>query len=195
MQDFPRGAALAGQVALALAWVVAYLLWSRAYFRRLDPVGIAFALFAGVCWAAYILLSGRVGAATPGLAGLAAAATVAGVLLLPVGVASAGTALLEPGLLALGAAVGLLSAAVPYGLELVALRTLPAAVFAVLMSLEPAVGALAGFVVLRERLAPAEIAGVLLVCVASVAVARTAPAARPEPVSRRRPPRASRPAR
>ena len=162
---------------------------------RLDPVGVVFALFAGVCWAAYILLSGRVGAATPGLAGLAAAATVAGVLLLPVGIASAGAALLDPGLLALGAAVGLLSAAVPYGLELVALRTLPAAVFAVLMSLEPAVGALAGFVVLRERLTPAEIAGVLLVCVASVAVTRTASAAPSQPLSRRGRPRASRPAR
>ncbi len=168
----------------------------------LDPVGVAFALFAGVCWAGYILLSGRVGAATPGLAGLAAAATVAGVLLLPVGIATAGAALLDPGLLALGAAVGLLSAAVPYGLELVALRTLPAAVFAVLMSLEPAVGALAGFAVLRERLAPTELAGVLLVCVASVAATRTAaspspasPAPRPGRLSRWTRSRAPRPAR
>jgi inner membrane transporter RhtA len=143
---------------------------------RLDPAGAAFALGAGVCWAAYILLSRRVGAATPGLAGLAAAATVAGVLLAPLGVATAGERLADPGLLALGAAVGLLSAAVPYGLELVALRTLPAAVFAVLMSLEPAVGALAGFAVLRERLTPAEVAGVLLVCVASVAATRARPA-------------------
>ena len=140
---------------------------------HLDPAGIAFALVAGVLWAGYILLSRRVGAATPGLAGLAGAATVAGVLLLPIGIATAGARLADPVPLALGAAVGLLSAAVPYGLELVALRTLPAATFAVLMSLEPAVGALAGFAVLRERLSLAEIAGVLLVCVASVAATRS----------------------
>jgi inner membrane transporter RhtA len=140
---------------------------------RLDVAGIGFALAAGVLWAGYILLSRRVGAATPGLAGLAGAATVAGVLLLPVGIATAGGRLADPVPLALGAAVGLLSAAVPYGLELVALRTLPAATFAVLMSLEPAVGALAGFAVLRERLTLAEIAGVLLVCVASVAATRS----------------------
>jgi inner membrane transporter RhtA len=139
---------------------------------RLDVVGIGFALAAGVLWAGYILLSRRVGAATPGLAGLAGAATVAAVLLLPVGVATAGARLADPVPLALGTAVGLLSAAVPYGLELVALRTLSAATFAVLMSLEPAVGALAGFAVLRERLPLAEIAGVLLVCVASVAATR-----------------------
>ena len=141
--------------------------------RAPRPSGIVFALVAGVLWAGYILLSRRVGAATPGLAGLAGAATVAGVLLLPVGIATAGARLADPVPLALGAAVGLLSAAVPYGLELVALRTLPAATFAVLMSLEPAVGALAGFAVLRERLSLAEIAGVLLVCVASVAATRS----------------------
>ena len=140
---------------------------------RLDVAGMALALAAGVLWAGYILLSRRVGAATPGLAGIAGAATVAGVLLLPVGIASAGARLADPVPLALGAAVGLLSAAVPYGLELVALRTLSAATFAVLMSLEPAVGALAGFAVLRERLTLAEIAGVLLVCVASVAATRS----------------------
>ena len=140
---------------------------------HLDVAGIVFALIAGVLWAGYILLSRRVGAATPGLAALAGAATVAGVLLLPVGIATAGARLADPVPLALGAAVGLLSAAVPYGLELVALRTLPAATFAVLMSLEPAVGALAGFAVLRERLSLAEIAGVLLVCVASVAATRS----------------------
>ena len=140
---------------------------------RLDVAGMALALAAGVLWAGYILLSRRVGAATPGLAGIAGAATVAGVLLLPVGIASAGARLADPVPLALGAAVGLLSAAVPYGLELVALRTLSAATFAVLMSLEPAVGALAGFAVLREQLTVAEIAGVLLVCVASVAATRS----------------------
>jgi inner membrane transporter RhtA len=178
----PLGVALAGARrvrelgAAALAAVAVLLLTGGAGLTgagRLDVAGIGFALAAGVLWAGYILLSRRVGAATPGLAGLAGAATVAGVLLLPVGIATAGARLADPVPLALGAAVGLLSAAVPYGLELVALRSLPAATFAVLMSLEPAVGALAGFAVLRERLTLAEIAGVLLVCVASVAATRS----------------------
>jgi inner membrane transporter RhtA len=177
----PLAVALAGArrardlVAAAAAGLAVLLLTGGGLGgSRLDPAGIGFALVAGLCWAAYILLSRRVGAATPGLAGLAAAATVAGVLLAPLGIRTAGAELLDPGLLALGAAVGLLSAAVPYGLELVALRTLPASAFAVLMSLEPAVGALAGFAVLRERLTVVEIAGVLLVCLASVAVTRSA---------------------
>ena len=163
------GAAVLAAVAVLLLTGGAGLTSGDA---RLDPAGIGLALVAGVCWAAYIVLSGRVGAATPGLAGIAAAATVAGVLLLPVGIATAGARLLEPGALAVGAGVGLLSAALPYGLELVALRTLPAGTFAVLMSLEPAVGAVTGFAVLHERLAPAEITGVLLVCVASIAATR-----------------------
>lgn len=178
----PLAVALAGARRLrefgaaALAAVAVLLLTGGAGVlgdSRLDPVGIGFALVAGVCWAGYILLSRRVGAATPGLAGLAGAATVAGILLLPVGAVTAGTALIEPHALALGAAVGLLSAAVPYGLELVALRTLPATTFAVLMSLEPAVGALAGFALLHEHLTVAEIAGVLGVCAASVTATRS----------------------
>jgi inner membrane transporter RhtA len=178
----PLAVALAGArrarelVAAALAAVAVLLLTGGAGLTggtRLDPVGVGFALGAGVCWAGYILLSRRVAAATPGLAGLAAAATVAGILLLPVGALTAGTLLVEPRILALGAAVGLLSAAVPYGLENIALRSLPAATFAVLMSLEPAAGALAGFALLHEKLTLAELAGVLLVCAASAAATRT----------------------
>jgi inner membrane transporter RhtA len=177
----PLAVALAGARRLrelgaaALAAVAVLLLTGTGFTGggRLDVTGIGFALAAGVLWAGYILLSRRVGAATPGLAGLAGAATVAGVLLLPIGIATAGARLADPVPLALGAAVGLLSAAVPYGLELVALRSLSAATFAVLMSLEPAVGALAGFAVLRERLTLAEIVGVLLVCVASVAATKS----------------------
>jgi inner membrane transporter RhtA len=147
--------------AAALAAVAVLLLTGGTGFAGggpLDVGGVGFALAAGVLWAGYILLSRRVGAATPGLAGLAGAATVAAVLLLPVGIATAGARLADPVPLALGAAVGLLSAAVPYGLELVALRTLTAATFAVL----------------RERLTFAEVAGVLLVCVASVTATRSA---------------------
>ncbi len=184
----PLALALAGarrlrELGAAVSAAVAVLLLTGGGLvggTRLDPAGVGFALVAGACWAGYILLSRRVGAATPGLAGLAAAASVAGILLLPVGAVTAGTRLLEPQALALGAAVGLLSAALPYGLELVALRTLPAATFAVLMSLEPAVGALAGFAVLHEHLTLTEAAGVLLVCAASVTAARSP---RPTPVA------------
>ena len=81
----------------------------------LDPLGVAFALTTAACWAGYIVLSQRVGAVLPSLQGLALAITVGAVLVLPVGVATAGRALLRPDLLAMGAAVGLLSSAVPLG--------------------------------------------------------------------------------
>jgi inner membrane transporter RhtA len=144
----------------------------------LDPLGVLLAAVAGGCWAAYILLSQRVGAAVPGVHGLAVAMAVGTVALLPVGVASAGGRLLEPHLLAAGAAVGLLSSAVPYTLELAALRSLAASTFGVLMSLEPAVAALAGFVLLGERLRTAQLVAVGCVCAASAGATWSAAAAR-----------------
>ena len=95
---------------------------------------------------------------------------VAGVVLIPVGVADAGSALLEPELLALGAAVAMLSSAIPYSLELEALRRMPKRVFGVLMSLDPAMAALAGFVVLGQDLGVRELVAIGLVVVASVGV-------------------------
>jgi inner membrane transporter RhtA len=92
-------------------------------------------------------------------------------LLLPVGVADAGADLLVPWILAAGAAVALLSSALPYSLEMEALRRMPAGVFGVLMSLEPAVAALAGFVVLGEDLVPRELVAILLVVAASAGAA------------------------
>ena len=147
----------------------------------LDPLGVAFALTAAACWAGYIVLSQRVGAVLPSLQGLALAITVGAVLALPVGVATAGRALLRPDLLAMGAAVGLLSSAVPWGLEFVALRSLSRAAFGVLMSIEPALAALAGFVLLHERLTPPQLVGMVLICAASAgaAVQGSTPAAEP----------------
>src|SRR5674536_135727 len=110
--------------------------------------GVAFALVAGAGWAAYILTSQRVGRAFPGASALALA--VATMALLPFGVVGGGLTLLDPRVLAIGFAVAMLSSAVPYSLELTALRRLPASAFGVLMSLEPAMAALAGFVVLGE---------------------------------------------
>ena len=158
-------------VALAAAGIV---LLSGLGGGGLDTLGVALALLAGGFWAAYILLSARVGQAFPGGAGLTLAMVVAAVPLAPVGIADAGADLLVPWVLAVGAAVGIMSSAIPYMLELEALRRLPAGVFGVLMSLEPAVGALAGYIVLDEELATREVAAILLVVAASAGAARGA---------------------
>ena len=147
-----------------------------------DTTGVVLALVAGLCWAAYILLSQRAGRAFPGGTGLAIAMSFGAVLLVPVGVGGAGADLLDPGLLAAGAAVAVLSSAVPYSLELEALRRLPAHVFGVLMSLEPGVAALVGFAVLGEVLGAREVVAIVLVVAASVGASRAATAAAPRDV-------------
>lgn len=141
---------------------------------RLDPLGVVFALGAAVSWAGYILASARVGAAFPRLDGLALAMTVGAVIALPFGVLDAGAALLRVDLLALGAAVAVLSSTIPYALELVALRRLPASAFAILMSLAPATAALAGFVLLGQQLSWLELVGIALVITASIGAVRAA---------------------
>jgi len=167
-------------VLLAGAGVV--LLTRAGGGGALNPAGLALAAFAGVCWAGYILLGKRLGRSFSGHDGLALATAVGAVLLLPVGVAQGGRALLDWRVLAVGVAVGLLSSAIPYSLELEALRWLPARVFGVFMSLEPAVAALAGFVILGEHLLGREVAAIALVSVASAGAAladqRAAAAAR-----------------
>jgi len=140
----------------------------------LDGLGVALALTAGAFWAAYILLAARVGQVFPGGDGLALAMLVAVVPLVPLGIADGGSDLLVVGVLAVGFAVAMLSSAIPYTLELEALRRMPANVFGVLMSLEPAVAATAGFIVLGENLAAREIVAILLVVAASAGAARGA---------------------
>ncbi len=135
--------------------------------------GAGFALLAGGAWAAYILLSARTGALWPGLDGLAVASLVATVLLAPAALGSAGEALVDPRILAVGAAVGLLSSVIPYSCEMVALRRLPPPVFSILMSLEPAVAALAGIVVLGEFLSGTQWLAMACVVVASVGATRS----------------------
>jgi inner membrane transporter RhtA len=133
----------------------------------LDPVGVAFALLAGCRWACYILLSARTGSAFPGGTGLVIALCVGTLVLFPFGITGAGYALLDPKLLLAGFGVAMLSSAIPYWLDLEALRKLPARIFGVLMSLEPAVAALAGLVVLGERLEMRAVAAVLFVTIAA----------------------------
>jgi inner membrane transporter RhtA len=135
---------------------------------------VALALLAGGFWAAYILLAVRVGSVFPGASGLALAMVAGAVMLVPVGLADAGSDLLVPGVLAVALAVAILSSAIPYSLEMEALRRMPAGVFGVMMSIEPAVAALAGFIVLDEGLATRELVAILLVVAASAGAARNA---------------------
>jgi inner membrane transporter RhtA len=130
----------------------------------LDTVGVAFAVAAGGLWVGYILLSARVGAVFPGGTGLAIAMAFGALVTLPFGL---DPDLLQPELLAAGAAIALASSVIPYSLEMEALRRIPARVFGVLMSLEPAVAALAGLVVLGQALAVDEWMAIGLVVVAS----------------------------
>ncbi len=139
---------------------------------ELDIVGIAFALLAGACWAAYILLAARTGRRWPGLDGLAMASVVASVLLAPLAVPTGGSDLLDPRILLLGAAVGLLSSVIPYSADTIALRSLRPDVFSILMSLEPAAAALAGMLLLQEYLSPLQWVAVAAVTAASIGATR-----------------------
>jgi len=157
--------------ALALAGVVAL---GGGGWDRLDLWGVLFALGAAVSWALYILASVRVGAAFPRLDGLALAMTFGAVLALPFGITDAGAALLRWDILALGAAVAVLSSTIPYALGREALRRLPASAFAIPMSLAPATAALAGLVLLGQRLTVLEVLGMGLVIAASIGAVRAA---------------------
>ncbi len=171
----PLGVAVAGSrrmldllwVALAAAGILLLAPLGALGGMDLDPVGVAFALLAGCLWAAYILLSARTGSVFAGGTGLVIALCVGTVVLSPFGIAGAGQALLDPKLMLAGFGVAMLSSAIPFSLELEALRKIPARVFGVLMSLEPAVAALAGLVVLGERLEPRAVVAILFVTVAA----------------------------
>ncbi|MGI8859838.1 MAG: EamA family transporter [Rubrobacteraceae bacterium] len=176
----PLGVAVAGSrrlldllwVALAAAGILLLAPLGILGDVDLDPVGVAFAVLAGCLWAAYILLSVRMGQVFPGGTGLVIAMCVGTIVLLPVGVAGAGPALLDPKLLLAGFAIAVLSSAIPYSFEMAALRRLPARVFGVLMSLDPAVAALVGFLVLGEQLGPRALAAVALVTLAAAGASR-----------------------
>ncbi|MDT9692287.1 EamA family transporter [Streptomyces sp. P9(2023)] len=140
---------------------------------RLDPVGVGFALAAGAMWATYIVFSARTGRRFPQADGLALAMAFGAVLSLPFGLVEAGGKLLVPSTIALGLAVALMSSVLPYTLELLALRRLPAPTFAILMSLEPAIAATAGFLVLSQGLSLVDALAIALVIAASMGAVRT----------------------
>ena len=168
--------------ALDLVWVACasagVLLLTRPSGSA-SAAGIAFALLAGGFWAVYILLSARVGRVFPGGRGLALAMAVAAALMVVPGTAAAGGDLLDPGAAAVGAAAGVLSSVIPYSLELEALRRIAVGTFGVLMSIEPAVAALIGFVALGQDLAAIEVVGIALGVVASAGVLGLSPTEAP----------------
>ena len=138
-----------GWVVLAAAGVA---LLTQGGHGHLNLTGVLFAGLAGACWAAYIVLSSATGRRFPGSAGLAIAMVVAAVLITPPAILAGGKAMFRPAVLATGAAVGILSSVIPYRLELEALRRMPTRLFGVWMSLEPAVAALIGLVMLGQHL-------------------------------------------
>jgi inner membrane transporter RhtA len=149
------------------------LLPLRAGVGALDPAGVAYAAGAAFCWALYIVF-GKRASQSQGTGTVAWGMLVAGACIVPVGAAYAGSALLSPFVLAAGLAVAVLSSAAPYTLEMIALRKLPRRVFGILVSSSPAVAALAGFLVLGERLGSGQWIGIALVILACGATAASA---------------------
>ncbi len=169
--------------ALDVLWVIlagtGVALLTRASGGTARPggvflAGLTFALLAGLSWAAYILLSRATGRRFPGSSGLTIAMVVAAIAITPVGVAGGRGALLHPVILVTGLGIGMLSSIIPYSLELETLRRIPARVFGIWMSLEPAVAALVGLVMLGQALALREWVAIGCVMVACAGAARGA---------------------
>lgn len=156
-------------VALAAAGIL--LLTNPFGASDLDGAGVALSLLAAAAWAVYIPISARTGTIFPGGRGLAIAMVVGALLVAPAGIAQGGSDLLAPAVIAQAAVVALASSVIPYSLELESLRRIPARVFGVLMSLEPAVAALAGFLVLGQALGAGDLVAIGLVVVASAGAA------------------------
>ncbi|MCC3152972.1 EamA family transporter [Hymenobacter sp. BT770] len=158
--------------ALDLVWVllagVGIALIAPWTGQGVDLLGALFALLAGACWVAYIVLGGRVSQVLPGGAAVATGMLFATLTILPFTVASGSLALLTPTLYGAGVALALLSSALPFSLEMNALRILPARSFSILMSLEPAAAALCGLVFLKEHLIPTQWLAITLVVAASI---------------------------
>ncbi|MDO5667674.1 MAG: DMT family transporter [Alcaligenaceae bacterium] len=152
------------------------LLWpgsSSDELLNLDPFGVIYALIAGAFWGAYILVGQRARLIHPGLITTYGFLT-ASLLILPIGLWSAGANLLNPNILLFGLGIALLSSAIPFTLEIFSLRILPIKTFSIMVSLEPAVGALTGIIILNEFLNPQEWLAVLLIVFAAIGTTATA---------------------
>lgn len=181
-------AAVLSRRLLDVVWVVlaaggVVLLASRGSHEGIHPAGVVLALMAAALWATYILLSQRVGAAFAQLDGLAIALGVGTLLVIPAGIVQGGAALLRPGVLGGGLAIALLSSLIPYSLEITALRRLSAYRFGLLMTLEPAVAALAGVILLGQDVTLVLTIALVMVVAASAGntlTARRLPTPQPE---------------
>jgi len=194
LRTIPLGVAIAiefvGPLAVAVAssrklihfvWIglavlgLALLLPIDPGAKPLDPVGVGFACIAAVMWGLYIILGKRTGHLHAGRS-VALGMTTAALIVAPIGIVSAGAALFQPKLIVLGLLVAVLSSAIPYSLEMIALRAIPKRSFGVMLSLEPAAGALAGLIILREHLVMTQWLAIAAIVGASVGTILTTPA-------------------
>ncbi len=172
-------AVLSSRAAVDLLWIglasvgLLLLLPIDAGLHRIDPGGAALALGAGACWAVYIVAGKKAGEAH-GVAAAAIGMSVGAVAVLPVGIVHAGVGLLRPEVLLLGLAIAFLSSALPYTLEMVALRRLPVRTYGTLTSCEPAIGAISGLLLLRETLTLDQVLAIALIVVAAAGATWTA---------------------
>lgn len=167
---------------VGLAAVGVGVLGVQSFGGSLDPIGVVLALAAGGCWAAYILASASVGRHVPGVGGLAGALVIATAAVLPFGLVGAiGAVAADASVLLPAFAVAMLSSAIAYGLEMLALRRVPTRVFGILMAVEPAAAGIFGFLVVGELLTGWDLLALALVVAASAGVALTAARARPMP--------------
>ena len=166
-------------VGLAVAGLAMLLpIWSGV--EGLDPVGVGYAAFAGLCWALYIVFGKRLSHMHAGQS-VALGMSTAALVILPFGVSTAGMALLAPSVLLLGLGVALVSSALPYSLEMIALRHIPKRTFGVLLSAEPAIGAVAGLILLSEQLSALQWLAIAAIVIASVGAILTTREAIPPP--------------
>ncbi len=163
-------------LALAVAGLV--MLLPLAADAALDRTGVLLALGAAVCWALYLLFGKRAGHLHAGHA-VSLGLVAASVVVVPVGVAHAGMALLDPRVLLAGLGVAVVSSALPMSLEMMALKRLPSETFGIMVSLEPAVASLLALIVLGERLAPSQWLAIGFIVAASVGSTVTARPSRP----------------
>jgi len=175
----PLAVAVAGSRHLRdVGWVVlaaiGVVLLTQGGHGHLDLTGVMFAGVAAACWAAYIVLSSATGRRFPGSSGLAIAMVVSAVLVTPPAVVAGGRAMFRPAVLAIGAAIGVLSSVIPYRLELESLRRMPTRLFGVWMSMEPAVAALIGLAMLGQHLSILQWVAICCVMVACAGAAQGA---------------------
>ncbi|QYO79165.1 EamA family transporter [Devosia salina] len=158
-------------IVLAVSGFALLLPWAQTS-GDISPLGIALALCAGACWAGYIVFGQRAGTGGgPHIAALGVG--TAAIIALPFGLATAGASLFDPALLPLGLAVALCSSAIPYALDMVALPHIPARLFGILMSGQPALAALSGLVILGEVLTAGQVVGMAAIIAASIGATLT----------------------